>query len=336
MLFPHSCLPETGIKQILSFLGPLTLCEPWFLERPVFLSEMEAHRAVQVLHPPESRNPGEGFRALLQEYREWSKSHRDRSYREFIQAVRGQESGEESSWAIRQSLLRGAQAFPAREQDQTVKSHLILHLARDIDESRYEADNLLETLRQAGSPLAGSVEEDPGNPIADLPHFQGEPLMGAFAMEQVFEAWFALFGEYVKNQEPLVTINREVLACMRDKWEEKGGDSRNAGLPCIAFPWPDFSQMGLEDLLSAREGLSGDSAAAPIMHAMRHPDKDPSEHLDRLARLSKAMDGVLEGKTSWGRLLITVTRLPPFSGGEQKDAVFRHFSGKTLILVEGE
>ena len=334
MLFPHSCLPETEIKQILSFFGPLTICEPWYLERPVFLSEMEDHKVVQVLRPSKNMNPGEGFLTLLREYREWSKNHQDKGYTGFLKAVQGQESSEESSWAIRQSLLEGRQEASAPEQDQTLKRHLLLHLARDIDDRRQEADNLLESLRQIGSPLTGSVEEEPQNPFADLPRFQGEPMIGAYAMEQVLKAWIELFEKYLKNEEPLVTRNRQVLECVCDKWEEECVDSHETPPASIRFPWPDLSHKGLDDLLSARGDLLGGSAATQIMNEMLHPGKDPEEHLARLDRLSQEMDKTFAWDASWGRLMITVTYLAPFSGRGNGGEVFRHLSGKTLILVD--
>ncbi|MBW2206636.1 MAG: hypothetical protein JRG79_06965 [Deltaproteobacteria bacterium] len=333
-LFPHSCLPETEIKQILSFLGPLTICEPWHLERPGFLSEMEDHKAVKILRPPENMNPGEGFLTLLREYREWSKNHQDKGHRDFLKAVQGQESSEESSWSIRQSLLEGRQEAPAQEQDQSLKRHLLLHLARDIDDSRQEADSLLESLKQIGSPLAGSVEEEPQNPFADLPHFQGEPMIGADAMDQVLEAWIALFEKYLKNEEPLVTGNRQVLEYVLEKWEEAGEDSNEPAPGAIPFPWPDLSHHGLDDLLRVREDLLGNNAAAQIMDEIRHPGKDPKEHLARLDTLSQEVDRAFEWNGSWGRLMITVTYLAPLSGRDNGDEVLRHLSGKTLILVE--
>lgn len=336
MLFPHSCLPQTGIKQILSFAGPLTICEPWYQERPVFLSEMEDHNAVRILLPPESMHPGEGFLTLLQEYREWTQSHRDRGYREFLQAVQGQDSDEESSWAIRQSLVEGGQTPPEREQDETLKRHLILHLARDIDDQRYEADDLLGSLKKMGSPLSGSVEEEPRNPIADLPHFQGEPGLGTFAMDQVMDAWISLFGKYMKKESPLVTINRQVLECVRDRWEEEASDSDNTGVPSFLLSWPDLSQLGLEELFRAREDLVGSRAAGQIMQAIQQPGKDPEDSLAQLVTLSEEIEGILDDKPAWGRLMITGMPIPPFSGTGKGSELFRNLSGKMLILVEGE
>lgn len=331
-LFPHSCLPETEIKKILSFLGPLTICEPWHLERPVFLSEMEDHKAVKILRPPEDMNPGEGFLTLLREYRGWSETHQDKGHRDFLKAVQGQESSEESSWTIRQSLLEGRQEATTKEQDRALKRHLLLHLARDIDDSRQEVDSLLESLKQMGSPLAGSLEEDPENPLSDLPHSPGESMIGADAMDQVLEAWMALFGNYLKNEDLLVTGNRQVLDYVLDKWEEAGEGSSEPAPGSISFPWPDLSHHGLEDLLKTREGLLGNSAAAQIMDEIRHPDKDG--HLKRLDTLSQEVGGAFEWDESWGRLMITVTYLAPLPGRDNGDEVLRHLSGKTLILVE--
>lgn len=331
-LFPHSCLPETEIKQVLSFLGPLTICEPWHMERPLFLSEMEDCKAVKILRPPENMNPGEGFLALLREYRGWSKTHRDKGHRDFLKAVQEQEPSEESSWTIRQSLLEGRQEASPQEQDQSLKRHLLLHLARDIDDSRQEVDSLLESLKQMGSPLAGSVEEDPENPLSDLAHFPGESMIGAVAMDQVLGAWVALFGKYLKNEEPLVTGNRQVLEYVFEKWEEAGEDSNEPVPGSISFPWPDLSHHGLEDLIKTREDLLSNNAAEQIMDGIRQPGNDPKEHLARLETLSREVDGAFKWD-AWGSLTITVTYLAPLPGYENGDEVLRHLSGKTLILV---
>ena len=335
ILFPHSWLPEADIKKVLSLFGPLTLFHPWFMEPPPWLAQMEERNVVRIVRPPDDLNPGRGFKALVREYRDWSTYHQDRGYKEFLRMTRGEESRQESTWAIRERLRKGEQEPPVRKEAQAMKWHFILHLAREIDDQRQEADNLLASLKQGRSPLAGSVEEEPSNPLADLPQFKEGPPMPGYTMAQVVEAWIGLFGDHLNHFDKgalLVTRNPQVLEYVKERWEGQGMHSLESLPAFIHFSWPDLSQKDLDDLLDAREGLLKEDAVARFHQALGRVGKE--QETEQLGALSRDMEKGLCWDPSWGRLKITVASPGPAPGGKQGDQVLRHVCGRRIILIE--
>ena len=66
VLFPHSYLQESDIKKILSIFDTLTLCQPWFMDRPVSISGAGESDFIRILNPPVTLKPGEGFKTLAE------------------------------------------------------------------------------------------------------------------------------------------------------------------------------------------------------------------------------------------------------------------------------
>ena len=159
ILFPHAYLPESRVKKILSFFGPLTVFQPWFMERPILGSEANEARAVQVLRPPENLKPEKGFGTRLSEYRHWIEQNSDRGYTEFLQVSQEKDLTENTTWEIRQMIRRGGRQTSAPQEDPALKWHLILHLAQDVEDQKREADKALKALKEKDVPLKGIVEE---------------------------------------------------------------------------------------------------------------------------------------------------------------------------------
>ena len=171
--------------------------------------------------------------SLLSEYKTWMKEHRDKSGAAFLKVSREMGPAEESSWEIRKALRKEVSGFgrnvsngsvqtgrqkPA--ESPAVKWHIILHLARDFEEDRREADSLLGKLKDRGSPLEDLLgEEDVKNPLMDLNPFESDPHTTIYPMDLIIEAWFALFGGYLKEDELLLTLSRQIMAFTTELWD---------------------------------------------------------------------------------------------------------------------
>lgn len=241
-LFPHSHLSEKALRPILSSFGPVTVYQPWYMEPPPFALEEDFEDVVKVMNPPLGLKPGEGFKRLLSEYKNWIKQHQDKSKAAFLKASQEMGPVEESSWEIRKALRKKGPAFgrnsssgavltsqQKQEESPAMKWHIILHLARDIEDDRREADNLLEELKDKGSPLLGLLgEEDTKNPLMDLNPFESDPQTALYPMDLILEAWFSLFGGYLKGDELLLTLSRQAMDYVSKTWDaevrEVGGD----------------------------------------------------------------------------------------------------------------
>jgi len=252
ILFPHSWLPEASIKKILTLLGPFTVYQPWFMERPAFISETNDSNPVRVMNPPEQLKPAGKFLTLLSEYRTWIRHNHDRSYTEFIKTAQGIELAEDNTWEIRQMLRRMNEDSTALKDElvqdstsgsSTFKWHLVLHLAREIEEQRFEADKILNALKKKNSPLEGSVEDTDHvkGIFEDLPRFDLEPVMDTFNLEQIFEAWFSLFGEHLEEDGILITINHHVMDYVSEFGEDLGEMDKDGHESIIKFRFRRFS-----------------------------------------------------------------------------------------------
>ena len=220
VLFPHSSLSEKEMIRILSSLGPLTIFQPWYMEPPSFALEGDYRDAVKILNPPSHMKPGDGFKGLLSEYKTWIKQHRDQSRAAFLKVGRGLESDGNATWEIREALRdtsRASDGTPRpfqqkRENQPALRSHLILHLARDMEEDRREADRMLLALKAKESPIKGLLGEvEATNPLTDLSQSASDPQKMFYPAELVIEAWLALFGGYLNGEELLITFSRSVM-----------------------------------------------------------------------------------------------------------------------------
>jgi hypothetical protein len=229
-LFPHSCLPEPVIKKILPFFGLITIFQPWFMDRPFFVADTDDINPIQILNPPINLNPGEGFKRLLSECRGWIRNNQEKSSIEFLKACQGVEHNENNTWEIRQMLRRIDRHTSVPEEDHSIRWHLILHLAQEIEDHRREADRMLNALKEKKSPLEGIIEEGADNNInalfEDLPQFESEPIMDENNLSQVLEAWFALFGGHLKGDDFLVTFNQHVMEHVSEFWKDFGVEKK--------------------------------------------------------------------------------------------------------------
>ena len=191
-------------------------CRPWD-ERPDASS-------VHILYPPEDLKPRGDFIRLLSEYQLWIRHNRDRGYSEFLTATQEIDLSENTSWEIRQTLHRMEKGASIPNESHALKWHLILHLARKIEEDQGEAEEMLNHLKKQRSPLEEALGE--GAPVQglleDLSLTEPQPLMDEYHLRQTFEAWIGLFGEYLPNYGPLITIDRHVINFVIDIFEEQG------------------------------------------------------------------------------------------------------------------
>ena len=84
----------------------------------------------------------------------------------------------------------------------TLKWHLVLHLARNLEEDRETAQNLLQQAAQRKSPLSEAMAEDEKAPdmFRDLHPVHGlYPYVTDRHLNLIFEAWFGLFGPVVEE-----------------------------------------------------------------------------------------------------------------------------------------
>jgi len=310
VLFPSAYLQETNLKKILSFFGPLTIFQPWHMDRRILLSESKALEPVQVVNPPVDLKPMEGFRRVLSNFKSWIGANPDQGYNAFLSARGGiDQDSEDSTWEIRKAVRRGIEKSAEPKPSPVLKWHLALHLAQEI--------------------------EDGENLFYDLPAFGKEPVMEENQLEQVYEAWFSLFGGFLKEQTLLVTMNQQVMDHVSGIWHEYVTGDGHADEMSVAFRAPDLSHLSLEDLLSAKAQAFGRPFMGEVRKAIMAFSENPIGSVTVLKQHANEIEKAFPEGLRDGSLMITANYLKP-GVPRKKRGLLRRFSGKTIILVSEE
>jgi hypothetical protein len=338
VLFPHSHLPENTIKKILSFFGPLTIFQPWFMERPIFVSDPERFEAVRVVNPPENLKPGEEFKVLLAEFHTWIRHNQDKGYTEFLKATQETDLSEESTWEIRAMLRKMGGETSIPKENHSLRWHLILHLAQEVEEQRMEADSILSNLKEKDTPLKGIVEESEEieGMFQDLPPFESESAVDEYHIRQVLEAWFALFGGYLKGDELLITANRHVMDYITELWKELTGEKGVTSIPTFQFKIPDLSHQTLENLVKIKKEYFNDGKFGDLKRHILDFGIKPTNKLSTVEKLSTEVEASCPWELAKGRLNIVLKYLYSTDDNKEldEDRVLPHLINKTIVLVE--
>ncbi|GEM_PF-2277684 len=217
-LFPHSSIGEKDIKTLRMYLNNLTICQPWFLKTSTGLSESDKDSFIKVLDPPEDLKPRENFMALLSEYRQWIKNDYDKGYSAFFSTALETGLIEEKPWKIRQMIHRRLKQEPSVAINaQTLKWHLILHLEREFEDNREEAEDMLHKVNFHQPPLKDALaDETPLKGVFDDLSTESLNLENKSQFRQIIEAWFGLFGGYIPQNGVLLTLDRHLMEYLDD------------------------------------------------------------------------------------------------------------------------
>ena len=205
IIFPHSYLPKSARDRILSSFGSITVCQPWYMGSADGTESNDGR--IAIVRPPEDLKPPEDFRKLLSEYRLWMSQNQ--GYTPL--PTRG---GEDATWEIRHALRQTGKKIHEPVKEQALKWHLVLHLARALEEDRTSADEMLLRVKAKRSPLAealGKVNPSHGL-FDDLPLSNSHPPIEERHLGHVLGAWFGLFGSSLPDGGSLLTIAPNVLS----------------------------------------------------------------------------------------------------------------------------
>jgi hypothetical protein len=324
ILCPDSSAPEKRLKVILSFFGSVQIGIPWFMDERVPLSQSGA---VGILRPPPELRPSRDFAALLAEYRRWIRTSRDRGFDAFL-AFKEQEShGEEATWQIREELRHGGGRPDHDQTRNALKWNLYLHLAREIEEKKHEAEELLKALKTKDSPLKGVTEEETASgPLSDLPEGEDSTALSEGGRTQVLEAWFSLFEGHLRGEGVLLTLSPAMFQHMSDTWEEWAGAPAYTEMEIRV---PDFSRLGLPELFEARsrfqhsrEGAVLKEAAVEFLSGHREASREEMGEIDLSSFAAP-------------RVIVRLRRFPLLERTPVHEIV-RHLSGKSMGFIREE
>ncbi|MCP4668155.1 MAG: hypothetical protein GY849_17535 [Deltaproteobacteria bacterium] len=223
VLFPHTYLPGPFVNRIRPVFGSLSICQPWFMDAPFPETEGGAPSSIHIIRPPDTLKPKQDFKILLSEYRTWMRYHQDDAATGNQAAGHDTYLSEERAWDIRRLILGRENDERAAAENNALKWHLILHLARELEETRADAEDMLSQVMQKESPLMGALEEETPmkGMLEDLPPSGTDAFLDASHLHLVCEAWFGLFGQHLQDQEVLLTLDQSVMAYAAEICEDE-------------------------------------------------------------------------------------------------------------------
>jgi len=322
LICPHTSVPETTLKAILSFFESVKIGRPWFMDQPLPLAESGA---IQVLLPNEELKPPEEFKKILGEYRRWISRSHEKSFDAFLAFQEGARHKEESTWEIRGALRHKQNRNQDRRRQHTLKWHLLLHLAQEMEEQRREAQTLLRALKEKDPPLRGAIEEEGElpSPLADLSESDGPLILSEAVAKQVLEAWFSLFVGHWRGEDVLSTLSPAIFQHLCDTWEPWGSGSASAE---VEFSAPDFSQLSPREMAEAKSRFLDSREGTALREAVLGFLKGD------FGMSRGKMDAIgLEGLTG-RKMFIRLRHFSPLERSSGKERV-AHFSGKTIALI---
>ena len=283
VLFPHSYVSEANLKKLLSFFEKVTLFQPWFLEKVPPLAK-EWPDLIEVGNPREDFKPEEGFTGVLGEYRQWMMSDYEPGNASFPAADLDRLEDDSPSWEIRSMIRNGGKSTREEQTRKVWKWHLALHLAAEMEEEQRSAVNLLRSVAGQDSPLKGALEEEdvPGL-LADLPGMEGENFFSEERLAQILDAWFALFGQKARGDDPLMTMNPQVMKTVMEIWEEFASEKEESRPMRFTLVTPDLSRLAQQAFLERREALFvEDGRRKAVADFFRNPEANFSQGRDLL------------------------------------------------------
>lgn len=225
ILFPHSYLPESLADTIQSLFGKITICQPWFMDGPMPKAKSEGFSSIRIVRPAESMKPEGHFKRLLSEYHSWMGQNRDKGYTAFLNAIREAGLSEDNPWEIRQMIRQTREETPVSQVDNSLKWHLILHLAREFEENRVEEEEMLNQIKNQESPLAQALGDGVSaqGMFEDLPQSEKDLFVDRHHLGQIIKAWVGLFGVHLQDHTPLITLDRHVMEYVSNIFEGETG-----------------------------------------------------------------------------------------------------------------
>ena len=222
MLFPHSFITVEKLKKINTLASSLTICQPWFMDTPIPFRDENDFSRVNILRPSTDLKPENDFKKLFTQYQTWAMQNRDKDYSGFLIAFQEMNT-EDKAWDIRKMIRKPGATAETDTEEQALKWHLVLHLAREIEENLQEVEGMLYRLKQEGSPLRDALEDESATKdlFDDMPLSDTNSLFSEHHISQVIEAWFGLFGEHVSDGKLLITLDRKVLDYVTGIFDDK-------------------------------------------------------------------------------------------------------------------
>ncbi len=222
ILFPHSHINYPNLKKILNLFGRLTICQPWFMDIPLPTDKMEDLSLVKIFRPPSHMKPKGDIKSLLSEYHLWIRQNKDKGYAAPFRTAQEIPFYKDTTWKIRQMISRMGEGSSDPLEENTLKWHLVLHLACELEKNVVDTLEILNKVKQKKSPLEDALEKPAQSPgiFDDLSQSEIYSFFDNRLFRHVVEAWLGLFGKYLQNNDLLITVDQYIMNYVIEIYEE--------------------------------------------------------------------------------------------------------------------
>ena len=294
--------------------------------------------AMPYSYPPESLKPEKRFGNILAECLNWVKQNHDKSHKEIIKSGYSNNSDDDSIWRIRQLLGNNIPSGSTFPEDNSVKWHLILHLAKEMETQLSEANRILHSLRHRPPLLDKSVETavKTEDLLEDLYGFNQESTLNHTRLSRIIEAWFGLFGSLISETAILLTNNSSIFNHIHEQWKVLLEDKKISSLKSVSFRLLPLSNSDSKEKEVIKRGDIIEEKLEEIKNLIYSLGSTPVNNVEALDRLSMEYDTLLQEKSPPAFLQCTVKHLHPISVDvdPQINTYLKYFSGRTIILIE--
>jgi hypothetical protein len=339
VLFPHTTLKEGDLKRILFLFSQLTIFQPWYMDLPLSLRTYRGESLITVIYPPDDFRPEKDVKEILSGYEGWINQLNKKDYPSSLKAALKLSVADEHSWDIRKSIHGPEDTSSENTYSPWLEWHILLHLARKLEESSYEAYDLLDLVRTKKSPLEEALEGKTMAPglLDDVPIPNVYSNLGEEQINGIIRAWLGLFGDYLDRYNLLITTDQDVMSTIKGAFEMTESRKPESDSPTsIQLTIPDFLKPEMENSTDGSAIALNKPASnilEDILMAMQKPAGVDEDKLMALSALFQTEAPSTTGGENFSINILFLNGIPSVSK-KNKEPELTVLNGKFVFHLE--
>ena len=311
------------IDKITPCFSPLKIYVPWGGAIPEYADDSD----LIVSYPPEELKPDADFNSLLNECFSWAYEQEEKSRKEIIKTGQTSPTSNESLRHIKTILSK--KISDTSEKDMVLRWHMLLHLANRLEESRNDANRMLESLKKKPSPLMNNADltENTQYPLESLRTINPDFFINDTNLRLLLRAWHGLFNSLIDRNDMLLCLDRRIFDHLSDEWDIVSNNSNKKNPGTIFFKSPLFNDKEK----SVHNITISDDIEKIVKSNVKQEDK-----IKALKKLTSDFEARFREDISEKQILFSILFFQPPETPEliEKEPFLEFLSGRVLIFPE--
>ncbi|MFC1884036.1 hypothetical protein ACFL2O_04630 [Thermodesulfobacteriota bacterium] len=306
------------------------------MDPPALAKEYIEKSIVKALYPGENLKPEVSVKSLLSDYEGWINQMGGKDYTNSLNAAQRLSVSEENTWDIRKKLSGKRKG---NDKNPELEWHLLLHLARKLEESSSEAYELLTLVKKKKSPVEEALEEktQTSGLIDDLPESNAYGYLGEYQVYRIIQAWLGLFGTYLDKYKLLITLDRDVMNAVTSAFE--GSYPKKYALdilPSARIKIDDPALYNFIDIANSEDKSMNQEGFRSLENLIGTLETHENGYKDKLKELSNLIRESFSSFPVEKSISIDMTFLNKFSFDPKNTEIcdLNKLNGKILIYLE--